>query len=284
MLQIFLFVLSYSCARTVGDSNDWRNRPVEVLAVSSSFTVLFMLLGSVLPKSVPNFVALMAMPPYCDQQNVETFFNVLDEYNTQHCGQAVQSNYLTGSVRPNILAERPAEVPSGTSTELKMMCERFDKAFCSLKHDHNQLAGQVQDMKSSISMSSTPTVNPHSTETTPPPSALLSRSGPNSDLRDCGTALVDCELGVMRAHLARLEGLIEAQHCHHPFASVDFKSMEKVGIDADCSPQIERLPRCCSNRDLKFFVHSPRHEWAHLEQGHHAGPTRGADDATDNLN
>jgi hypothetical protein len=154
-LQIVLFVMSYSCARTVGDTNDWRNRPYEVLAVSSGFVILFLLLGSLLPKYVPNFAALMAMPPYCDQKNVDTFFEVLNEYNKQHGIVDIPTMTITGSRRP--VTKHPSNcshasprTPRNETSEVKALSGRFEAVIEMLMQQQHRLAHQVQCMHSSM--------------------------------------------------------------------------------------------------------------------------------------
>lgn len=78
VLQMFLFVICYVCARTVGDPSNWRERPQLVLGMTSGFLILFMILAVLLPTYVPLFAALMAMPPYVDTANLKDFFEVLD--------------------------------------------------------------------------------------------------------------------------------------------------------------------------------------------------------------
>jgi hypothetical protein len=81
ILQVTLFVLSYSCARTIGDPNEWRTQPREVVYVCGFFMLLFLLLAHLLSKTFPVFAALMALPPYTDRGNIEMLFRVLDEFS-----------------------------------------------------------------------------------------------------------------------------------------------------------------------------------------------------------
>jgi len=135
-LQIVLFVLSYACARTVGDFNDWRRVPLEVLATSSGFLVLFLLLGSLLPKHVPNFAALMAMPPYVDNQNVQTFFEVLDEYSADLAND--------GSAPPPFLLNRHRMAATAKNhTEVKKVRPRLDATVVGLTAQQHQLSGET---------------------------------------------------------------------------------------------------------------------------------------------
>lgn len=151
-LQILLFVLSYACARTIGDLNDWRNRPKEVSAVSSAFLVLFILLGSLLPNYVPAFAALMALPPYCDKSNVETFFEVLDEYNTMHSNANVfdedSRDLPAGSVPPAFLLKGASFEAPAKKQQHKLAAP---KEAAQAKHGEASLSDELSMMRAQLS-------------------------------------------------------------------------------------------------------------------------------------
>lgn len=79
-MQVILFVLSYSCAQTIGDPDGWRDHPHDVLILLLAFFALFALLAALLPGYIPDFAAVMALPPYVDSGNVEALFRVLDNF------------------------------------------------------------------------------------------------------------------------------------------------------------------------------------------------------------
>jgi hypothetical protein len=262
-LQICLFVLSYSCARTVGDANDWRYRTTEVLAVGCAFVVLFLVLGGLLPKYVPNFAALMAMPPYCDQKNVDTFFEVLDEYAIQHgIEPAEEKLHIAGSVRPCFLADKPRATPTQENLDAKSAYASFDAAIGTLMQQHHQLAGQVQDLQSSCWK----------------PQTQIMDAAPSQ----CYSAKpLSCELGMMKVQMARLEALVQAQNCQHPGLNVPSPK------DAKSSPSraVRRWAGSNSTSDLQFFIDpSISHSQMHLERHvQFAGSTRETDEASQDI-
>merc|ERR1712176_663081 len=80
-LQIVLFFMSYLFARTTGDVHEWEVEFEWTLLVTLSFALLFAVLTDFLPKRVPSFLAVMALPPFVDDMNLEYFFrNLLDDH------------------------------------------------------------------------------------------------------------------------------------------------------------------------------------------------------------
>lgn len=84
-LQICLFLLSYAFARVLVDYHDWLNEFTTTLLIFSAFTILFLLLAYFLPRTVPDFLAVTALPPFVDPVNLEFFFKQLldDHMDTQ---------------------------------------------------------------------------------------------------------------------------------------------------------------------------------------------------------
>jgi len=80
-LQICLFFLSYAFARVLVDYHDWETRFTTTLFTASAFTVLFLLLAYALPRTVPDFLAVTALPPFVDPVNLEFLFKqLLDDH------------------------------------------------------------------------------------------------------------------------------------------------------------------------------------------------------------
>merc|ERR1712151_414257 len=77
-LQVLLFLISYSFSQTILDFDLWSTAPLKALLNNSLFLLLFVALVHVLPKSVPLFLSIMAMPPYVDHANLATFRTVLE--------------------------------------------------------------------------------------------------------------------------------------------------------------------------------------------------------------
>jgi len=170
-VQAVLFVLSYACARTVGDFNDWRSRPQQVLIIASSFTVLFLLLMNMLPKYVPLFAALMALPPYVDRGNVQTFLRVLDEYaakNTLLSSPVDSLDVCPSSLRlPNSVSEA-----EGPIRRLEVAIEKLaEQQLCRPSTPSVPLAEQVMRLGQNIDrfegLLARPTMVPSPTSPTP---------------------------------------------------------------------------------------------------------------------
>mmetsp|Transcript_102134 Transcript_102134/g.259550 ORF Transcript_102134/g.259550 Transcript_102134/m.259550 type:complete len:496 (-) Transcript_102134:245-1732(-) len=77
VLQIVLFLISYFFASTLLDLDGWRLHAKRTWLYTAGFVLLFSLLSYSLPSSVPTFLALMALPPYMDDDNLKMFFSVL---------------------------------------------------------------------------------------------------------------------------------------------------------------------------------------------------------------
>eukprot|EP00928_Gymnodinium_smaydae_P020160 TRINITY_DN17794_c0_g1_i1.p1 TRINITY_DN17794_c0_g1~~TRINITY_DN17794_c0_g1_i1.p1 ORF type:complete len:748 (-),score=136.75 TRINITY_DN17794_c0_g1_i1:51-2027(-) len=79
ILQMVLFLLSYVFARTVADIRDWRIYPEKTGLCSALLGLVFSFLTMVLPQEVPNFIAVMALPPYVDHGNLVHLLQVLGD-------------------------------------------------------------------------------------------------------------------------------------------------------------------------------------------------------------
>mmetsp|Transcript_113819 Transcript_113819/g.368306 ORF Transcript_113819/g.368306 Transcript_113819/m.368306 type:complete len:510 (-) Transcript_113819:748-2277(-) len=84
VLQIVLFLISYFFASTLLDLDGWRLHAKRTWLYTAGFVLLFSLLSYSLPSSVPTFLALMALPPYMDDDNLKMFFSVLAGDVHQH--------------------------------------------------------------------------------------------------------------------------------------------------------------------------------------------------------
>jgi hypothetical protein len=195
-LQICLFVLSYSCAHTIGDANDWRNRPEQVLAVSSGFITLFLVLGNLLPKYVPNFAALMAMPPYCDQSNVQTFFEVIDEYHPEH--RKPEPRLLKPKEWAHgIPTSAPSKAGQGQeSSGSSLGCAEGNANISTLVKQQNTPCGQVKEMQAILEL----------------PGAATDSDDSDPVIDHAYTQTLKSELMLMRAQLARCEVLMQCAH------------------------------------------------------------------------
>jgi len=79
VLQVFLFLISYVFANElvtfVMTLND--KEITQPMLVVLCFSLLYAILAKFLPRLLPPFVAIMAIPPYVDNDNLETLFHVL---------------------------------------------------------------------------------------------------------------------------------------------------------------------------------------------------------------
>mmetsp|Transcript_24251 Transcript_24251/g.60565 ORF Transcript_24251/g.60565 Transcript_24251/m.60565 type:complete len:427 (+) Transcript_24251:1-1281(+) len=77
MLQVVLFLISYVFARFMMDTHDWFEHTGVWFLYTGIFVVLFVSLACALPSAVPLFLGMLAMPPYVDEDNFESFCTVL---------------------------------------------------------------------------------------------------------------------------------------------------------------------------------------------------------------
>eukprot|EP00929_Paragymnodinium_shiwhaense_P020241 TRINITY_DN13553_c0_g1_i3.p1 TRINITY_DN13553_c0_g1~~TRINITY_DN13553_c0_g1_i3.p1 ORF type:complete len:323 (-),score=52.42 TRINITY_DN13553_c0_g1_i3:64-978(-) len=81
LLQVLLFLLSFVFARTVLDVEGWTHHGLVTLLVTCLFALLFVSLSHFLPQLVPLFLAVMALPPFVDDDNLSFFFpQILDDH------------------------------------------------------------------------------------------------------------------------------------------------------------------------------------------------------------
>jgi len=91
LLQVGLFFLCYCFARILVDVYEWQNDTTTTLLFVMVAIVLLLLLAYSLPRTVPNFLAVTALPPYVDPVNLEFMIKQLldDHMDTQgkleHC-------------------------------------------------------------------------------------------------------------------------------------------------------------------------------------------------------
>jgi len=77
LFQVLLFFMSYVFARTLLDVHDWEHNFYFTALYCMLFVLIFAIFGHLLPKEVPRFLAIMALPPYIDGQNLAIFRDVL---------------------------------------------------------------------------------------------------------------------------------------------------------------------------------------------------------------
>merc|ERR1719335_454342 len=77
VLQALLFVISYAFARTLLDVEDWNVRPTNTALMACLFALLFAVLSRFVPKLMPSFLAVMALPPFVDDDNLTFLFPIL---------------------------------------------------------------------------------------------------------------------------------------------------------------------------------------------------------------
>jgi hypothetical protein len=235
LLQVILFVLSYSCARTVGDPKSWQSQPVYVLFTCGAFILLFVVLGAFLLGMVPDFAAIMALPPYIDKANVKVFFRVLDEYSrhVEHrSGNKRHSSFFGGSRGPREIEELLQELPpklrescSGDVVETfqstcdlgdnceplgqcQSQCARFEsieKSVAQLAEQQQNLVDQVELCRGCYSMPGTmPAITAFGGLMPVPP---IPFAPPSSKFDEPG-AIAD-QVAVLGREVRRMEQLLE---------------------------------------------------------------------------
>merc|ERR1719219_2654206 len=81
LLQVGLFFLCYCFSRILVDVHDWQNDTTTTLLFVAVAIVLFLLLAYSLPRTVPDFLAVTALPPFVDPVNLEFLFKqLLDDH------------------------------------------------------------------------------------------------------------------------------------------------------------------------------------------------------------
>merc|ERR1719219_264563 len=81
LLQVGLFFLCYCFSRILVDVHDWQNDTTTTLLFVAVAIVLFLLFAYSLPRTVPNFLAVTALPPFVDPVNLEFIIKqLLDDH------------------------------------------------------------------------------------------------------------------------------------------------------------------------------------------------------------
>lgn len=163
-MQVILFMLSYSCARTIGDPDGWRYHPEDVLILLMAFFALFLLLAALLPSYVPDFAAVMALPPYVDSGNVEALFRVLDNFaapsmEEKDSGLGIGLSYQGSRPPKGLKAHVPLhllptirgsiEPKEDQEFGVEASCARIEAAVSSLSERQEELASRVDTLQAS---------------------------------------------------------------------------------------------------------------------------------------
>jgi len=121
VLQATLFLLSYSLSRTVMDFHDWSARTEETLLYTSVFSIIFFAIALDLPKSVPLFTGMMAMPPNMDASKFKLFCAVFLQARHERKGERLADLYR------RLTSVEVAPFVRGTSHEPPKVGELFCK-------------------------------------------------------------------------------------------------------------------------------------------------------------
>jgi len=112
-LQVGLFFICYCVARLLVDVSGWKTNFETTLLLVAGAIVLFLLLAYSLPRTVPDFLAVTALPPYVDPVNLEFLFKqLLDDHMDTHGklenrdGDSRMSNYGMVSELAEIMGVR----------------------------------------------------------------------------------------------------------------------------------------------------------------------------------
>lgn len=116
-LQVFIFLISQVTADTLFDFASWRSEPSISLVQSLAFILLYIVLALFIRTRVPMFLALMACPPYVDEENFEVLISVLGDHSFSKTEQTLgspRSEDAAVSERKSV-GPRSGSAPAGAS-------------------------------------------------------------------------------------------------------------------------------------------------------------------------
>jgi len=133
-LQAGMFLISYVFAQHLMDFHGWQEFPQQTLLIVCLFTLVFITLTTTLRALVPTFLALMALPPYVDEGNLQRFLAVLvDDHNivSEHSDPRVRSpsgeSIGSGvSNHPHSLSHRSHAHRERASSNFKSLAQKVD--------------------------------------------------------------------------------------------------------------------------------------------------------------
>jgi hypothetical protein len=107
-LQVVMFMLSFGLADSLADKHKWKEYTLQTLILSMAYIIIFIVMTFVIPDQIPVFLQLTALPPYVDQDNLESFMHVLlDDH-------AIISDNLRKSDSANSVGSRRDMMASGS--------------------------------------------------------------------------------------------------------------------------------------------------------------------------
>lgn len=95
IMQLVVFAMSYCSVSAITDANMWKEHFYVELAESLAFMILWVTMAAFMPVAVPNFLCLMCIPPYVDDNNLQAFWTVLDDHMIKRKGKANKSDHAT---------------------------------------------------------------------------------------------------------------------------------------------------------------------------------------------
>jgi len=129
VLQVALFLISYTLAREVANASAWKQNPTKTVVVVLTNVAGLMLFALVLPRLVPMFAALMALPPFVDPANVKIMLKTMlftMEVSMQNdlmmTGRRAETSDFTPSNPPARFGRPESREPSEMSCKTQESC------------------------------------------------------------------------------------------------------------------------------------------------------------------
>jgi len=135
-LQVFLFIISYNCAGTIADAHHWRDYWIETLLTAVSFALLFAILLYCLPRYVPDFLQIMSLPPFVDDDNFAVFTAILARAEPVDITRLPSSPVSVGGVHSH--GPHNNKEALGAVLELATLLEKCE-SMADLKEIHQKL-------------------------------------------------------------------------------------------------------------------------------------------------
>jgi hypothetical protein len=124
MLQIVVFFLTYTLADTLADKHKWKDRFNDTLVFALVYLVIYIFMVAVIPRQLPIFLQLTALPPFLDEANLNMLLHVvLDD----HVIEARKEESIGGSVSSGLAGSAAStQASSSQNREFAAVVELAD--------------------------------------------------------------------------------------------------------------------------------------------------------------
>eukprot|EP00930_Biecheleria_cincta_P001935 TRINITY_DN103011_c0_g1_i1.p1 TRINITY_DN103011_c0_g1~~TRINITY_DN103011_c0_g1_i1.p1 ORF type:complete len:585 (-),score=75.51 TRINITY_DN103011_c0_g1_i1:173-1927(-) len=155
-MQVVLFLISYVFARTLMDFNEWAEHFQRTLLACCLFTLLFIALHFTITSQVPMFLALLALPPYVNDLNLEHFFEtLLDDHQLQQdpeSGQVRQRARISSANAEQLLRDPAFQEALDDKVEQITKSRAFSKDFAGhyVPADMGEMWTHITELKDRV--------------------------------------------------------------------------------------------------------------------------------------